>query len=562
MSEALTKSEFARRVAEAQRRAGLRAARFKGDNAATQLARKARALVEPGYFGRVYLPHYFTQETPGFHEVIYAALEHSLFLTVRAPRAHAKTTAITFLTGVRQAACAPVLRAWTTGTLEATDKPLFDAITLAIEAEAKRRQAFFEAAKPDWQHAALLIRPKLRWDPYIQVVSVIEDQAIEFTTAIKQELETNDALRGDWGELIDDVGVNYHDFVTRSGIRIKAFGMNGSVRGGKHGPHRPSLVLIDDPDDKKTVSNPKLRDEQWRKVNADIRFGLERGGRLFMIGTPVHADCVVCRAMRPEETRFNKIRFSARRPDGSPLWPAKWTEEELAHEEATNPEAQSELFDEPPAEGEQPFRGTMGSYRRAELALLTDAPTVAFLDPSLGRTRKSDFAALAALAFPKDGRILVKRGELWRLPPRPLVTAANAVIDAEDPDLAGVEAIGAQELFALLLNEASPEGLRGYAQVTVHGASKEMRIMGLKALAPRICWPDDGSCDAFKRQVEAWPAGDHDDAPDCLEMAISLRRRAASVDLNGVRHVRRRFAANEDEQTARAKRGGGRRGLE
>lgn len=533
-SEKVTRKQWLSRVEQIERLAEIKGARFEADTPEKQLARKAEAVVLPEAFNRYYLPHYFRESPASFHLEMYRALEEERRIVVRAPRGHAKSTVMTFAYTLHQVVCAPILRAWEDGTLEAVDPAFYKAICAAMERLGRG--------------------VRLHWDPYIQIVSATTEQAVEFTAGIKLELLDNELLRSDWGVGMTDERQADGDWVSASGVRVKAFGMTKAIRGGRYRQWRPTLCILDDPDSEETVGTLRLREKQTKKVTAGIGYGLEpRKSRMILLGTPVHPDCLVCRFTAPEKfQRWKKLRYKAICDDGLPLWAARWAAdgdpvkalEALQEAEDEDPEAFAmEMMDTPPSTG-KPFH-TLHYYKRAEYADLS-LPKILIFDPALGESDTSDYQAVVVLRGPTaEGYILWHRVELLRIgDPAELTAKVGSIYDEEQPDLALIEAIGFQRLLTFMLSAQSRKAqtFQGWEQVTVQKQSKDMRIRGTSSLYNQgiVRFPDDRSCRSAELQALDYPDGKRD-ALDAAEMGIR-RTRAKLRRTGGIRHGQRERA--------------------
>lgn len=510
MPPRLTRTQFWSRVSAAERAAELRGARFDADTPEKQLRRKAEALVFPESFNDFYLPHYFRCAPASFHLDLYRALETAKRIVVRAPRGHAKSTVVTFAYVLHQVVCAQALRAWADGRLAELDPLLYQAV-LEVMGE--------------WGHVV-----PLNWDPYIQVIASNIDQAQEFVEAIALELQENGFIQSDWGEQWTPGELGLKDFVSATGVRVRAFGMEGDIRGGRHRQWRPTLAILDDPDSERTTATRKVRDRQERKLTAAINYGLEPGGRVFVIGTPIHSDCLVCRLTHPKRfMRWTKMRYRAILEDGTPLWPERWGIQDLREEEEEDPEAfASEMMDRPPSEGNRPFP-EIHYYRRADYAN-EDLPGILIFDPSLGKTETSDYQAVVVLRGPtKDGKILVHRCELLRIAnPVELVGRVNQVVAEEKPAAKIVEAIGFQILLEhMLTDDAARAGMvdAGWVTIEYQASSKDVRIRGMAPMVARaeFLFPDDHSCRQLENQYLDYPDGKKDGV-DASEMGVRFIR--------------------------------------
>lgn len=549
LTERVTTKQFRDRLARAARQAELKGARFPDDTAAKQLRRRAEAVVLPERFDQIYLPHYFRERPAGFHVEMYRAIEASKRVCVIAPRGHAKSTVTTMAYTLHQVVCAPVLKAWVDGTLEASDPEMYGAIREVMREELERRLVEAErdhAQDPglfdaDYVEVARQLRDAgeigLYWDPYIQVGAVTEQTAEGLLFDVKFELENNERILSDWGEQVDDPGRNYADFVSKTDVRVRAFGSGTAVRGGRHRQWRPTLVILDDPDDKKTVGTREIRDAQQKWLTATVRYGLEpKVGRVFVVGTKLHGDCLVARIHKPDQFKgWTKIFYRAIQDDGTALWPERWSLDELLEARTEDPDAfEQEMQNNPVSDEERPFPELFYYSRKSYVGRL---PTVMVLDPSLGKTEKSDWQALAVMRYsPRDAKFLIHRCELTRLPPPDLVTHFLRVYREEKPDIAAIETIGFQLLLeAMIVAEGKvTHTLPAIERIEGHSESKTLRIASMAPLARQkvLLFPDDGSCRRGERQFLDQPGGKRD-FPDVVEMCIRLLRRLMQLQAGG-----------------------------
>lgn len=577
--EKLTPKRFWTRVEQIERLADLHGSRFEQDTPAKRRRRMAEAVVLPERFNRHYLPHYFRDEGCALHQVLYLGLESESFLAVRAPRGHGKTTVGTFAYALRQTACADVLRRWEQGTLQQDDPELHAEILAVIAEEVARRLdhgplSCVDLGIPEhwdptvtdqmdgwlaqiYQRWAETQTIRLSWDPYIQIVAVDADTAVEFTAAIRAELERNPLLRSDWGDLTPCHHKDWDRSIKRpasdgdfasNGIRVRAFGMTQSLRGGKHGQWRPTLLLGDDLDSEESTRTPLQRDRNIKKITSAGSYGLdERKKRIAIVGTPVDADCIVCRLTERDQykARWVGLRFRARDEGGTVLYPAKWDLERLELEETEDEEAfGSELDDRPPSDGDSPFE-ELHTYDRAAFAEVRLAKAL-IVDPALGRSKDADLQAVVIVRGPtKEGAFLVDLTEGYRMADLiELCGVINGIRKDARPDVAAVETIGFQALFEVMLAATGTRQglLDNWERIESHQEGKDLRIRGLARMSNKalILWPSDGSCRKGERQARAYPKGKRD-ILDALEMGVRrLRAHGQPHGLAGMRTEARR----------------------
>lgn len=89
------------------------------------------------------------------------------------------------------------------------------------------------------------------------------EQAAIMVEAIKAELEFNPRLAYDFHNIVGQGRVWREGvIVTNNNIKIEGFGTGKKIRGHRHGPHRPDLVILDDVENDES---PRQRDklEKW-----------------------------------------------------------------------------------------------------------------------------------------------------------------------------------------------------------------------------------------------------------------------------------------------------------
>lgn len=272
-----------------------------------------------------YLPDAFDQAPGEFHRGIYADLDRMVMgepiegRTVREaamayPRGHGKTTTITL------GFAAWVLYNW-------------------------REMPFFRGKAP-----------------FILLVSDSLDQARDRSLDLRDQVSENEELEADYGRLAPSPAEirrrnngakgrrklkwTETDWTTADGVRVKAVGSRGKVRGLLRSGQRPSLILIDDLEGDTAVETELQRAklERWL-TRALLPTGLPGRCLTVAVGTVLHGDSLLSRLLRPDMNEdWLKRRFAAcymddgltpahptpHGPGTRPLWPEFWTLELLA----------------------------------------------------------------------------------------------------------------------------------------------------------------------------------------------------------------------------------------
>lgn len=151
------------------------------------------------------------------------------------------------------------------------------------------------------------------------------------------------------------------------------------------------------------------------------------------------------------------------------------------------------------------------------------------LDPSKGKSDKSDYSAFVLLAVTHDGQVYVD-ADIERRDVRKIAEKACALCDAFNPDGLIVETNQFQELLRCNIEELTKRRDRPlpiYGQT--HHEDKRTRIR--RTLTPFLSRgelhfkADSRGAKLLVSQLKDFPIGAYDDGPDALEMGISLLAR-------------------------------------
>jgi predicted phage terminase large subunit-like protein len=295
-------------------------------------------------------------------------------------------------------------------------------------------------------------------DPYIIIAGDTFAQAGAQLEDIKDEFGGNEKIRADFGALKPNAGIwksvelfqrpdgrvtwREGQIITTNGVRVDAIGRGGKMRGRRHGPQRPTCFTGDDLDNDENVVTKEQRDKAWNWVTSAVIPAMDPNrGATRIIGTTIHFDCVIARAVRRTDEEgmrlFTSISFPAmhRNLEGrlESNWPARFPTEKLQKirgllgpnkfgaEYMNDPrDPETQLFD--------PNRFVY--YDELELQG-QDLRRILYSDPSKGKKgkgrKKSDFSSYIDLLHNPSTRIsYLRNAERKRLTP----TAARAhVVD-------------------------------------------------------------------------------------------------------------------------------------
>jgi len=482
---------------------------FDPDPAASRTRRK-RAFGDYEYFARTYFPHYVKNGNALLHDYLYKRLPELVDTpegqheAIAAPRGNAKSTLVS-----------QIFLIWCVAT-------------------GRKRY------------------PLIVMDAFEQAATMLE--------AIKAELEFNPRLAMDFPEAAGKGRVwQVGTIVTANDAKVQVFGSGKRMRGLRHGPHRPDLVIGDDLENDENVRSPEQRDklENWLKKTVLSLGAADDSMDVIIIGTILHYDSVLSRLLKNPLWKRRKFKAILEWPSRMDLW-EKWEEILLNQGEDTA----RAFFDERARAMEagavicwpdgQPLyrlmlkrardgRAAFDSEQQNDPVQGDNAPFAACItfwvnrlrewlffgacDPSLGKQGASrDPSAILVGGFNRETGILdvVEASIRKRLPDR-IIEDVIACHKAYRCLVWGIEAVQFQEFLRTeLVKRSARAGCPVPARAVTPHADKLLRIESLQPHMANGLIRLHASQTTLEQQLRHFPAADHDDGPDALHMLWML----------------------------------------
>lgn len=495
------------REAEILARLKAEATAFTDTTPAARDARKAAALADFETFCRTYLPHYFSTGLAPFHRELMGLMDlQGQPVAVAAPRGHGKSTVCTLA------------------------RPLFE----------------------------LLFSRKR----FLVLVASSEQTAQLQSGAIRLELAENERIREDFGDLTDPNGTWARGhFITRNGVLVLARGRGQGVRGVKHGPHRPDMVILDDAETDLQARNPgqvkKFLDYVRRTLMPAMAAG--RKWSFFWVDTIKarrSALDTVLQNRNGEYESWTRRLYRALDGEGKALCPELHSAEDLARIKADiGTAAFNQEFLNEPVGDEGLFReGWLREYSPAALETeLATGLTVMAIDPSVKDAGKDMKAIVVLTRHPRTRALYVRAAWLRHGTIDEMIGAAYELHKRFGVRMVGLEVVAFSEL--LLRDFAVAAEKRGYhlpiRTITQH-LPKPVRIATLSPLHERgqVFYPEGFSGDLAMLREQLLYFGSNtvnDDGPDALEMCERLLQGLGSaVEFETIPIGRRRQKQDDD----------------
>lgn len=501
--------------------------------------RRKLGAIDMEFFGRAYFPHYFSRPSPEFHRELDAIWQQGV-LKGRYPLTPADTKAISRLPGVRRAVAAP-------------------------RGHAKSTNLTFKGT----MHSTLY-----GYKHYPIIISDSSEQAEGFLDNIRVEFEENTAILEDFGSLAGSVWRS-NVLVTKTNIKIEAIGSGKKIRGRKHRNWRPDLIILDDVENDENVRTPEQRSKLKNWFDKAVSKSGDDYTDIVYIGTLLHYDSLLAKTLTNPAYRSIKYKAVIQFSQADDLW-QQWEsiftdlsnddrESEAlaffqAHKEAML-EGTQVLWEEKlsyydlmvmrVSEGEASFNSEEQNepinpddclfmeewfdyYNEAEVNFGDPAfDFFGFIDPSLGKTKRSDFSAIVTLAKHKgSGYMYVVDADIERRHPDRII----ADVLAKERWLRasfghGYRKLGAEtNQFQWFLKEelakaSAKAGLYLPIEEVQQTSDKVMRIQTLQPDVKNKYIKFNRRHKRLLEQLTQFPMGAHDDGPDALEGARSIAKR-------------------------------------
>lgn len=235
-------------------------------------------------FGKVCIPTMFTQPSPRFHHELAKLLANKELknINIQAPRGSAKSSII--------------------GGIFPLHHIMFDDGPKVIVLASKTQG-----------HAQLLLR------------SICD--VLDYSLTFRQ-------IFGYWGQHSARKWTN-SEVVLKDGTYIVCKGTGQMIRGLKYGNQRPTLIVVDDPEDENNTKTAEAMDNNLKWVlQAAMPSRDAHRGRIIIIGTPLHERCIVKTLEGASNWESRVYRYLNTDSQGNTvsLWPEQKSVESLLKE--------------------------------------------------------------------------------------------------------------------------------------------------------------------------------------------------------------------------------------
>jgi len=442
-------------------------------------------------FGRMVMPNMFSSESPPFHYDLTKELLNTdeKQINIIAPRGHAKSS------------------------VAAGIFPLFH----------------------------LMFTPGIK---VIVLVSRTQSHATKLLGTIKDVLDYSQEFRyffGYWGMQSARKWTNT-EVELKDGSLIICKGTGQQIRGIKHGNQRPTLLILDDPEDENNTKTSEA-------MEYNLRWLLQSGvpsvdpltGRICVIGTPQHERCLV--ETLKDMKGWNTLEFRPNLEENLSLWPEVWPIEKLKDkkEELESINRLSVFYreylcqivgDEDNLFRKDDFQSWEGFIEKDEQGLSTlvltnlngeevdeRRPVNVFtgVDPASSTKKGADFSVIFNIAVDKDFNRFILPYFRKRATPLDLADAIINNFKQYKSTKTRIESVGYQEMLRQYIKEQAEQlgmFIPGLEIKENPRTSKNYRLESLQPIFANKKVYIQSDMQAFKDELLLYPRGKHDDLLD------------------------------------------------
>lgn len=358
---------------------------------------------------------------------------------------------------------------------------------------------------------------------FIVICGASADSAKEMMDAIKDDLEDNELILNDYGEQRGNTWTK-RKIKLANGSSIVAVGRGQRLRGIKNKYQRPTHIICDDLLDDKEVESPTLRRqaERWFKR---VIMNLGKGALTIIANTIMHPDDLPSRLLKQIEEgtlpNWLGLRFSAITPSGRPLFPSRWSLQELENKRIASGSAWwTEWMNRPIADEDADFKEDWFVYFKPYELDLRDCTIGMAVDPATG-LKKGDWSFIAVVArhrITMVDHVLFAKG--WKESDLQFAQRIVDVFLQHKPKFVMFETVAFQKIYKKeVMRYAKRKGVRLPVR-EFKGGNKQVRIKSLSSQVENGLIQFLETQTLLRQQFLEFPRG-HDDGPDAVEMAIS-----------------------------------------
>jgi predicted phage terminase large subunit-like protein len=369
---------------------------------------------------------------------------------------------------------------------------------------------------------------------FVLILTQTKAQAKQHMMNLRMELENNDLLKKDLGpfqEEANEWGSGSLVF-SQANARITIASSEQSIRGLRHGPHRPDLIICDDVEDLASTKTNESREKTYEWLTSEVIPCGDNNTRLIVVGNLLHEDSLLMKLKkRVADDKLSGVfkEYPLLDDEDTILWPGKYptmvdienerksigsnvawqreyllkilpTDDQVIHEDWIH------YYDKFPSKDSEDFRYTWSGVDLA-ISQKSTADYTAIVSAQV--YGYGDNMKIFILPYPINERLTFPfQAEK--------IKAVSTALGGGVPTQVFVENVGYQQALPQLL-QSSGFPVEG---VPVHGEKRErLALMSYLIQNGRILFPNKG-CEKLLQQMIGFGTEKHDDLVDAFTLLM------------------------------------------
>jgi predicted phage terminase large subunit-like protein len=155
-----------------------------------------------------------------------------------------------------------------------------------------------------------------------------QSQAKQHMMNLRRELESNELLKNDLGPFQEESSEwgSVSLVFSNSNSRITVASSEQSIRGLRHGAHRPDLIICDDVEDINSTKTQEGRNKTYNWFKSEVIPCGDKKTRVVVVGNLLHEDSLLMRIKEDIDNQVTEgkfLKFPLVDDNGICLWPGK-----------------------------------------------------------------------------------------------------------------------------------------------------------------------------------------------------------------------------------------------
>ena len=377
----------------------------------------------------------------------------------------------------------------------------------------------------------------------IVLVSRTQDHAIKLLGTIKDTIEYSESFRqiyGYWGQH-NAKQWSKTEIELKDGSMIICKGTGQQLRGIKVGSQRPTLIIVDDPEDENNTKTAEAMEQNLRWLLQSAVPSLDpRRGKICVIGTPQHQRCLV--EVLKDMKGWVNMHFSPDLDKKIALWEAWQPIEKLLQKKS---ELESigrssvfyrEYMCQIVGDEDQLFKDAYIQYHSYELKIdkddkhyLTDGdseiPVNVFMgvDPASSVRKTADYSVIMPVAVDENNNRYILQYYRQRATPMQLAESIIEYFKLFKPVKVRVESVGYQEMLREYLRQRCDEEKIFISGLEIKENPRTSKSSRLETMQPYFAQKKMFMLESLvemRDELLLYPRGKHDDLLDGLFYAM------------------------------------------